>query len=179
MPTQKKKLTFDEWYAKYGDGLPFTPESSYSKHRRHPVKRVSGLMRDFDFDEGHFPCVMLGSGHFRSWKYGGKCHYSEHVLARFIRMKAITIIHAEDAESLYKFVFSKRRPSWHNFSHLHSMFRFFPMRSKDFIFGAHVCGVRIDVLSNEQVAHIEKLRAVGEKIDRIFTQIDKNAGEQR
>jgi hypothetical protein len=94
-------------------------------------------------------------------------------------MKAITIIHAEDAESLYKFVFSKRRPSWHNFSHLHSMFRLFPMRSKDFIFGAHVCGVRIDVLSNEQVASIEKLRAVGEKIDRIFMQIDKNAGEQR
>jgi hypothetical protein len=176
---QKKKWTFDEWYAKYGDGLPFVPESTYPKHRRHLVQRVSWAMRDFDFEDGHSPCVMFGAGYFRAGRYRHKCDYSHAVLCRFIRMKKLTILNYEDRDQLFRFVFSKRRPNWHNFEYLSRWFYFLPMHDKNMMLGAHVGGVRIDALSIEKVGKIEKLRAVGEKLDKIFSQSGMASGTQR
>jgi hypothetical protein len=176
---QKQKWTFEEWYAKYGDGLPFVPEGTYQEHRRRLAKRVSWAMRDFDFEDGHSPCVMFGAGYARAGKYRYKWCYSHTVLDRFIRMKKLTILNYDDASRMYDLVLGKRRPEWHNFQYLSQTYCFVPRRADNMVFGAYVGGIRIDALSIEQVAQIEKLRAVGEKLDKILSQIDQNAEAPR
>jgi hypothetical protein len=116
---------------------------------------------------------MFGAGELRAARYRNKCDYSHAVLERFIRIKKLTILNHEDSDQLYKVVFSKRRPGWHNFRHLLRTFAFVPMRENGMIYSAYVGGVRIRKLSVEQADQIAKLRAVGAKIDKIVPLMSK------